>query len=209
VRVATYHRVSTTDQDPTTARAAERLGAELVLEIEETGSGAANDRPGLQRILDAARRSKLDVVLVWKLDRFGRSALDLLGHLRQLDTFGVRFVAVTQGLDVRPGGDPMSRLLLTMLSAVSEFERDLIRERTRAGLDRARRDGRRLGRPRVRRPDRTAVEDLRAQGATWAAVADALGCTVWAARQAGGAAKKGGTPGPRDRGATAVSDAPE
>lgn len=112
-----------------------------------------------------------------------RPALDLLGHLRELDSHGVRFVAVTQGIDVRPGGDPMSRILLTMLAAVAEFERDLIRDRTRAGLARARRDGRRLGRPRARRPDAAEVADLRAAGRTWAEVASELGCTVWAARQ--------------------------
>jgi putative DNA-invertase from lambdoid prophage Rac len=192
MKIATYHRVSTADQDPTTARhelraAASRMG-ELVLEVEETGSGAANDRPGLQRVLEAARKGQIDAVIVWKLDRFGRSALDLLGHLRELETHGVRFLALTQGIDVRPGGDPMSRLLVTMLSAVAQFERDLIGERTRAGLDRARRDGRRLGRPKVRRPDAAVVARLRAEGSTWETVAAELGCTVWGARQA---AKKG------------------
>lgn len=149
VRVATYHRVSTLDQDPALARqelrqAAGRLG-ELVLEVEEVGSGARNDRPGWQRVLDAAHRGLVDVVVVWKLDRAGRSTLDLLSNIESLQGVGVRFLAVTQGLDFKPGGDAMSRLLLTVLSAVSAFERDLIRERTRLGLARARREGKRLG----------------------------------------------------------------
>lgn len=148
-RVATYHRVSTLDQDPALARqelrqAAARLG-ELVLEVEEVGSGARNDRPGWQRVLDSAHRGLVDVVVVWKLDRAGRSTLDLLSNIESLQGVGVRFLAVTQGLDFKPGGDAMSRLLLTVLSAVSAFERDLIRERTRLGLARAKREGKRLG----------------------------------------------------------------
>jgi DNA invertase Pin-like site-specific DNA recombinase len=137
-RAAVYHRVSTLDQNPALARdelraAAARLGSEIVLDIEETGSGARNDRPGLQRLMDAARRGKLDAVLVWKLDRFGRSALDVLANIRDLDAAGVRFIATTQGIDIRPGGDAMSRLILGVLASVAEFERDLIRERTIVG----------------------------------------------------------------------------
>jgi putative DNA-invertase from lambdoid prophage Rac len=81
LRIATYHRVSTLDQNPALARdelrgAAERLG-QVVLEVEEKGSGARNDRPGLQRVLAAAHKATVDVVVVWKLDRAGRSALAL------------------------------------------------------------------------------------------------------------------------------------
>jgi DNA invertase Pin-like site-specific DNA recombinase len=166
------------------------MGLRIAVDAEETGSGANNTRPGLLRILDAARRGKIDVVLVWKLDRFGRSAFDLLGNLRQLEAAGVRFIATTQGIDIRPGGDPMSRLLLTMLSAVAEFERDLIVERTKLGLAHARRAGKRIGRPPVLTPPLEEVQRLRAKGKTWAEVASALDCTVWAARKA--LAKKGG-----------------
>ena len=82
-------------------------------------------------------RGDVDAVVVWKLDRWGRSALDVLANIQALADAGVRFVAVTQGLDVKPSGDAMSRLLLTVLAAVAEFERDLIRERTLLGLARA------------------------------------------------------------------------
>lgn len=98
------------------------------------------------------------MVPVWKLDRFGRSAFDQLGNIRQLDAAGVRFVSVTQGIDIRPGGDPMSRLLITMLSAIAEFERDLIVEHTRLGLANARRAGVRIGRPRVPTPAADKVQ---------------------------------------------------
>src|SRR5574337_123534 len=112
MRVAVYHRVSTLDQNPGLARdelhdAVARLGGDVVLDLEETGSGARNDRPGLQRLMEAARRGKLDAVVVWKLDRFGRSALDVLTNIRDLDAAGVRFIAMTQGIDIRPGGDAM------------------------------------------------------------------------------------------------------
>ncbi|BDG08226.1 recombinase family protein [Anaeromyxobacter paludicola] len=188
MRVCLYHRVSTLDQNPTLAReelqgAAARLGGEVVLEVEETGSGARNDRPGLQKLMDAARRGKLDAVVVWKLDRFGRSALDVLANIRDLDAAGVRFLAITQGIDIRPGGDAMSRLMLTMLAAVAEFERDLIRERTRLGMTKARAAGKHIGRPRAAGPSRAEVEELRQAGHSWREVAKALGCSTWAARQ--------------------------
>lgn len=191
-RAALYHRVSTVDQNPRLAARelaahARKLDLRVVLDVRETGRGTNNDRPGLQRVLDAARRRLIDVVLVWKLDRFGRSPFDLLANLRQLDAAGVRFAAITQGIDVRPGGDPMSRLLLTMLAAVAEFERDLIVERTRLGLAHARAKGKRLGRPPAADlPDRGHVMALRKRGLSWFAVAEQLGTEEWKARRAAG-----------------------
>ncbi len=189
MRVAVYNRVSTLDQNPTLAReelqtAAARLGGKVVLDIEETGSGARNDRPGLQRLMDAARRGKLDAVMVWKLDRFGRSALDVLANIRDLDAAGVRFTVTTQGINIRPDGDAMSRLILGVLASVAEFERDLIRERTRLGMAKARAAGKRIGRPQGPRPKRAEVLRLRKQGRSWREVSMALGCSTWAARQA-------------------------
>ena len=100
-RVALYNRVSTVDQDAAIAahelrNAARARDLEVALEIQETGSGARNDRPGLQRVLDAARRGEVDAVIVWKLDRFGRSALDLLANIKQLSDEGVRFVSAAR-----------------------------------------------------------------------------------------------------------------
>ena len=191
IPAALYHRVSTLDQDAALAReelhgAARSRGFEIALDIEETGSGARNDRPGLLRVLDAARRGQLDAVLVWKLDRFGRSALDLLANIRVLEDAGVRFVATTQGIDIRPGGDPMSRLILTVLAGVAEFERGLIVERTRLGLDKARRLGRKLGRP-VRVLPGSATDAIRAArvvGESWRSIAARLGISVGSARRA-------------------------
>jgi DNA invertase Pin-like site-specific DNA recombinase len=186
--VALYHRVSTLDQDPSLAREELRAAAaarsmEVVLDVEETGSGARNDRPGLRRVLDAARRGQVQAVLCWKLDRFGRSALDLLANIRVLQDSGVRFIAISQGIDMRPGGDAVSGLLLTILAGVAEFERELIRERTRLGLAKARSKGTKLGRPTIG-PDPREVARLRAGGASWSGIAKALGCTPSGARRA-------------------------
>ena len=162
MRAALYHRVSTLDQDKTLARgelraAAKRRQAKVVLEVEESGSGSRNDRPGLQRVLDAARAGKLDMVMVWKLDRWGRSVLDVLGNIRALETAGVWFVSMSQGLEVRPGGDAASKLLLNTLAAAAEFQLSLIRDNTKLGMARARERGARIGRPKVPRPDVEAV----------------------------------------------------
>jgi putative DNA-invertase from lambdoid prophage Rac len=189
-KTAIYHRVSTLDQDPSAARQELRAAATArslvtVLEIEETGSGARNDRPGLQRVMESATRHRIDTLLCWKLDRFGRSALDLLSNLRQLEDHGVRFIACSQGIDIRPNGDPMSRLILTVLAGVAEFERSLIVERTKLGLQKALRNGQKLGR-RVSRdaPNPATVAALRASGASWEQIGRQLGCHPSAARRA-------------------------
>lgn len=151
-RCALYHRVSTSDQHPELLREQLHMAAlardfEVVLNVEETGSGARADRPGWRQVLDAATRHEIDAVLVWKLDRVGRSALDVLHSIEHLTQRGVRFVAVTQAIDFKGDGDAMTRLLLTVLSAVAELEREMLSERTRAGLAGAKRRGQKLGRP--------------------------------------------------------------
>ena len=190
VRAALYHRVSTAEQNPTAARhalheAATMRGFTIAMDVEEHGSGARNDRPGLQKIMTAASKSQIDVVCVWKLDRWGRSALDLLGNIRRLEDAGVRFVAVTQSIDLKPNGDSLSRMMVTMLAAVAEFERDLIVERARLGLEKAKREGRQLGR-RVSAgaPDPHQVVALRVAGASWSSISAQLSCGVDAARRA-------------------------
>lgn len=186
-RVAIYHRVSTLDQDATLARReleswVARQGGHVAILVEESASGAWNARPGLQRVLAAARRGQVDVVAVYKLDRFGRSSLDVLANIQALTDANVRFVATSQGLDVKAGGDAMSRLMLTVLAAVAEFERDLIRDRTRLGLKRARDRGVTLGRPMVDGVDPDAVRAKRTEGKSWATIASELGCSVGVAR---------------------------
>lgn len=188
-RACLYHRVSTLDQDQTAARdelraAAMARGMTIALEIEETGSGARNNRPGLTQVMSAARAGRIEAVLVRHLDRFGRSTLDLLANIQQLEDAGVRFIAVSQSLDIKPGGDAMSKLILAVLSGVAAFERDLIKERTRLGLAKARTAGKLLGR-RVNRdaPEPGTVSALRTAGRSWTEIGDQLGCTSSAARR--------------------------
>lgn len=191
IRAAIYNRVSTSSQgDPAKAiaelrQAANQRGFEIALEQAETGSGARNDRPGLQRVLEAARRGKIDVVLVTRLDRFGRSSLDLLANIRSLTDAGCRFVCTEQAIDVRPEGDPMGQLILTVLAGVAEFERAIIRDRVREGQRRARKKGIHLGRPVAEgAPDPAVIRGLRQDGLSWAQVGVRCGVTSSAARRA-------------------------
>ncbi len=190
LRAALYHRVSTREQNPRLARvelraAAAARGLRVVLDVEETASGRGSVRPGLDRVVDAAQRGAIDIVMVQRLDRWGRSTLDLLANLRRLRWAGVGFVAIAQGLEVRSQPDAVSDLTLTVLAAVAEFERAVIVERTLDGLAAARRAGKKLGRPLGKNapaPERVAA--LRAAGRSWPAIARRLRCTVGSARRA-------------------------
>ncbi len=159
---AIYARVSTEEQSceqQVTAlrEAAARMGLSVAEVLEETGSGARNDRPGLVALMEAARRRAIDVVLVWKLDRLGRSLLDLARNVDELRRLGVRLVAVTQAIDLDPARyDPTARFVSNVLAAAAEYERALIIERTRAGMDRAKRKGTKSGKP-IGRPRASAV----------------------------------------------------
>jgi len=147
-RAALYARVSlekqTTEQQITALReAAERMRLGIASVIEETGSGAKADRPGLLALMEAARRREVSAVLVWKLDRLGRSLIDLVKNLDELRRLGVRVVAVTQGLDLDPEkDDAATRFVSHVLGAAAEYERALIVERTVAGLGRVKRERR-------------------------------------------------------------------
>ena len=190
MRAVLYHRVSTRDQNPDAARvelraAAAARGYEVAEEIEEIGSGARNDRPGWCRVMELAARHKVEAVIVWKADRAGRSTLDLLANVKALTEKGVTFVASTQGLTVGAGGDSASRLTFTVLAAVAEYEREMIKERTALGLERAARHGRHPGRKRnPGAPTPAAVQAARARGLSWSQVAAELGCHPSAARRA-------------------------
>lgn len=148
-RVGLYARVSTNDQQtiPLQMRAlreyAARRGWTIALQIKEVGSGAA-ERELREKLLDAARRREIDVVLVWRLDRWSRSVTDLLATLQELEHLGVGFVSLTEALDLTT---PAGRAMAGLLAIFAEFEREILRERVRAGLAHARQNGKRLGRP--------------------------------------------------------------
>ncbi len=136
-----YGRVSTADQDPQLQIDALEV-ARCDEIIWETGSGAKSDRPAWQSLL--ARLGEGDVLIVWKLDRIGRSTQDLLAIASRLEAAGAHLRSLTQPIDTTTSH---GRLIFTVLAAVAEYERDLIRERTLAGLAAARRRGRVGGRP--------------------------------------------------------------
>jgi putative DNA-invertase from lambdoid prophage Rac len=148
-RVSLYARVSTNDQQtlPMQISAmreyAARRGWSIVMQVREVGSGAAQ-RKAREKLLEAARRREIDVVLVWRLDRWGRSVTDLLATLQELEHLGVGFVSLTEALDLTT---PAGRAMAGLLAIFAEFEREILRERTRAGLAQARLNGKRLGRP--------------------------------------------------------------
>jgi DNA invertase Pin-like site-specific DNA recombinase len=148
-RAGLYARVSTNDQQtlPMQSRAmreyAARRGWTIAVQIREVGSGAAK-REAREKLLEAARRREIDVVLVWRLDRWGRSVTDLLATLQELEHLGVGFVSLTEALDLTT---PAGRAMAGLLAIFAEFEKEILRERTRAGLAHARQHGKRLGRP--------------------------------------------------------------
>jgi DNA invertase Pin-like site-specific DNA recombinase len=151
-------------------------GWELVAVYEDTMSGSKSGRPGLNRLIADARARKIDAVCCWKLDRFGRSLVDCLNHVQTLESCGVRFIAITQGLDTDQQ-NPASRFLLHVLGAAAEFERSLIRERVSAGMRAAKKAGKAMGRPR-RIFNRDAVHELRRKGMSIASIGQHLGIGV-------------------------------
>jgi len=187
VRAAVYARVSTVDQNcqmqlHELAEFSARSGWETIEYIDQGVSGAKRSRPALDRLLADARLRRFDVVVCWKLDRFGRSMLDLIENIRELDKLGIRFIAPTQGIDTDQKS-PTGRLILHILAALAEFERGMIVERTRAGVAEAQRQGKHCGRPRrVFRRDE-AVQ-LRAEGLSWTAISSQLGLPVSTIRDA-------------------------
>jgi DNA invertase Pin-like site-specific DNA recombinase len=178
-RVGLYARVSTKDQHCSQQlqeiRAyVEARGWEVAGEFVDRGlSGAKNSRPAMNRLMDAARRRQIDAVICSKMDRWGRSMPHFVSTVQELRGLGVRFIAVSQGIDTDES-NPAARLMLNMLAAFSEFERELIVERTLAGLARARRHGRVGGRPRVV-CDRSKIERLHEEGKTLVEIADRVG----------------------------------
>jgi DNA invertase Pin-like site-specific DNA recombinase len=149
--VGLYARVSTFDQHtiPLQIRAlreyAARRGWTIAIQVKEVGSGAGQ-RELREKLLEAARRRDIDAVLVWRLDRWGRSVADLVSTLQELEHLGVGFVSLTEALDLTT---PSGRAMAGLLAVFAQFEREILRERVRAGLAHARQNGKRLGRPQT------------------------------------------------------------
>lgn len=175
-RAGLYARVSTNDQQtiPLQIRAlreyAIRRGWTIALQVKEVGSGAS-ERHLRERLLEAARRREIDVVLVWRLDRWGRSVADLLATLQELEHLGVGFVSLTEALDLTT---PAGRAMAALLAVFAEFEREILRERVRAGLAHARQTGQRLGRPQTAALQAGKVRRLYRAGVSKAEIARRL-----------------------------------
>jgi len=182
MRVAIYARVSTTNngQSPEMQlrelrEYAERRGWKVAGEYIDNGiSGAKDSRPELNRLMADAHKRRIDVVCVWKFDRFARSVSHLLRALETFKALGVEFISFSEQLDT---STPTGKMIFTVLGAVAELERSLIAERVRAGLRNARAKGRRLGRPKVH-ADTADIAALRSQGLTVATIARQLGVSV-------------------------------
>lgn len=177
-RAILYARVSTSDkgQDPELQlgelrRVAEQRSWQVVAEIVDHASGAARDRTGLARVMSLAQAGQIDLVAVWRFDRFARSAGHLIEALESFKRSGVDFFSLREDIDT---STPMGKAMFTITAAVAELERDLIRERVQAGVDRARAAGKHCGRPR-RAFDPRAAEALLAQGHAERQVAAMLG----------------------------------
>ena len=181
-RVALYARVSTLDQrpeiqiEPLRAYAAAR-GLEVAeVYVDHGVSGSKTRRPALDRLMSDARRRHFDMLACVKLDRLARSVHHLTTLGQDLAALGVDLVVLDQAIDT---STPSGKLLFHVLGSIAEFERDLIRERTRAGMAAAERRGARIGRPRaIRGPETFALERMQRQGLSVRAIAREIGCSA-------------------------------
>jgi DNA invertase Pin-like site-specific DNA recombinase len=176
-RVALYARVSTLNgQDPEMQLSelreyASRRGWSITREyVDEGVSGSRESRPELNQLMADAHRRNFDAVLVWKIDRFGRSLKHLVNALADLCAYGVAFISFRDNLDL---STPSGRLMFQIIGAMAEFERSLIQERVKPGLRNARAKGKKFGRPRAQ-VDAERVAELRHDGRSWSQVCRAL-----------------------------------
>jgi putative DNA-invertase from lambdoid prophage Rac len=177
MRAGLYARVSTHDQQ-TLGLQSEAMAAYIknrgwvaTRRVEDIGSGS-KDRPGRESLLMAARRREIDVIAVWRLDRWGRSVADLMATLHELTELGVGFVSLTEALDLTT---PTGRAMAGMLAIFAEFEREILRERVRAGIAQARKEGRPHGRPRTATPKADQVLRLKTESVSQSEIARRLG----------------------------------
>jgi len=176
VRVGLYARVSTHDQQtlPMQLEALRSYAAQrgwmVTNEVRDVGSGSI-ERPRREQLMKAARRREIDAVLVWRLDRWGRSVADLVLTLKELIELGVGFVSLTEALDLTT---PTGRAMAGLLAVFAEFEREILRERVRAGIAQARKEGKPHGRPRSAAQKQEQVKTLFAEGVSKAEIARRL-----------------------------------
>jgi len=187
-RVALYARVSTKNhgQDPETQLMALRDYAkarklEVFSEYTDVGiSGAKASRPALNRLMADARKRRFDAVLVARFDRFARSTRHLVIALETFEALGVDFISLSESVDT---STPMGKMVFVVIGAVAELERSLIRERVILGIQRAKAQGKQLGRPRVN-VDSDRIAALRAEGWSWSMITEELDVSKGTAQRA-------------------------
>jgi putative DNA-invertase from lambdoid prophage Rac len=176
LRAGLSARVSTNDQQTLAMQNramreyAARRGWTVALQVREVNSGAAR-REAREKLIEAARRREIDVVLVWRLDRWGRSVRDLLATLQELEHLGVGFVSLTEALDLTI---PVGRAMAGLLAVFAAFEREVLQERTKAGLAHARENGKRLGRPATAAVHAAEIRKLHRAGVSKSEIARRL-----------------------------------
>ncbi len=185
-RAALYARVSTDDrgQDPETQlrqlrEYAGRRGFAVAGEFVDYASGTRNDRPQFKKLMEAARWREVDVVLVWRYDRFARSTQALVNALMEFRALGVDFISYQENVDTTT---PQGELVFGMMANLAQFESSLIGERVRAGMARARAQGKRVSRPPIPAATRKKIEELAAAGRSINGIARDLGIaygTAW------------------------------
>ena len=176
-RIKLYARVSTHDQQtlPMQLSAmsyyAKRRKWAVTVEIQDVGSGATT-RPERQKLIESARRREIHLGLVWRLDRWGRSLVDLVTTLQELTALDAGFVSLSEALDMTT---PSGQALAGMLAVFAEFERDILRDRVKAGIDQARKEGKPHGRPQTAAKLIPEMKRLRKDGLSKRAIAEELG----------------------------------
>ena len=176
-RVALYARVSTTDQSTDSQlldlrRYVRERGWDSFKEYCDNGiSGTTDSRPALNELMNDARKRRFDVVLVWRFDRFARSTRHLINALEEFKNLRIDFVSYQENIDT---SSPLGSAIFTIISAVAQLERDIIAERVKAGLRRAKENGKKLGRPKVS-VDPQRLRELRSKGLSLRAIAKETG----------------------------------
>ena len=176
-RTAIYARVSTLDQDPglqlrELRSYAQSRGLNVAHEFIDKVSGTKDERPELNRLWQAVKARKVDIVLVWKFERFARSTKQLIDALEEFRHFGIDFISLTEQIDT---SSPMGKAMFTIISAIAEFERSLISERVRAGIAKSRAQGKPHGRAPIDQETVKKIRELRAQNLSIREIARQLG----------------------------------
>ena len=180
-RAAIYARVSTSEQSAEMQlvelrELAARRGWEISGEYVDEGiSGTKASRPRLDKLMADARRRKFDLVLVWRFDRFARSTSHLLSALEEFRNLNVDFISLNEAVDTTT---PLGKMVFTVVAAVAELERTIIVERVRAGIERARAKGKRLGRPSGSKADMALIGELTVEGLSVRQIAKKLGLGI-------------------------------